>query len=1171
MRRAHLTIALVAFIAVQLSAQAPSGKFFIIYAVGSENGPEPLPLPEWWARIWNINEFPSFPGYVKEVTRNNIIYDCVPLGTEGETGGYCIYINDVISPNGFSTYDEFGRRAVEEVCNVYDFRPYIDVNNTVHGSVLIPTPYITGHGSPGGFGYGWVYTTNQQLASGQYVKMHIHFTDHVAPDYPAVALAAHEWGHNVGLPDIGYPDQQDIPSYTLGGYEVMNSGNGCMGFWNVGMMIDRVPSHINPKWRIEKGWLQPIDIYQSVTDFHVEDISSGKVYRVFTGDRNQYFMLSNHQKNNRYEQNWLNTGLLIWHINDSRNMLHQYAPEIDIECAYGLWDWHFGSQPGDTFPVSPNPISGFDSLDIFGIYDWVNDNKGNASDFYPGAINNTCFTPSSNPSSNLYNKYEVNFPENIYSGVKILNIRKDPSSSDMIVDIDMSEVPPTPSQGLTVVLSEWPYRMQLHWGANQEPDVVGYEVWREHKLFDGTLIRKQLVYTQELSYQDADINSGKTYKYYILAVDADGNRSNFENKVELSVPQYITNQFATMGNSSRKLSLVPGMPEHFALCYEDMGEVNMLFSDTSMSIPQYFTFDQGKNPTISVSGNKGTFPVIMNIATEYNYINPLSLYGTAVIKGYKQPWAGGVVVYPYETTVIDGGEFNRVLHYASMASPSLVQDKNGDNHLVWESYFASRVIEGWLWTYSVKYGKYDANWNPLQDIETIHSESWIRYVPEPEPRDTLLPRSACISVDLLNNPHVVWSRNDEIYYSCRQNESWTPIVNLSNDPNNRHAKEPFIETYFNAITTAWVEDFGGFGDIHTKYRFINDNYDFWRSYRNISNTQSLDSRYPQIMGRDYFVYNEKNSSGKGEVLLKRKTDNEIWNISNSSNVYSDCQQNIYTYFDNGEYRIWFPFTAWLEGDQAPYQIKSLPNIIAETPFNGDYFVPVADTMPSPYTVSRDGFTVYPSGIGVDYDSSALVYEIPVYDTVADYDLFVVGYHESSGVWRQMVEVDGKWMHQMKYTANSPETLRFRVPPAFKKDGIIEIAIKRKDGDYAAIANLGLFVSYSDTASGGGAQSASNYGIEKPTEIFLMQNAPNPVATTTSIRFQLPVDGLVGLRIYNVAGQLVKTLVNEYSAAGSYTVTWDGKDESGKRVSSGVYLYRLDSGKSQQIKRLTMIR
>lgn len=75
----------------------------------------------------------------------------------------------------------------------------------------------------------------------------------------------------------------------------------------------------------------------------------------------------------------------------------------------------------------------------------------------------------------------------------------------------------------------------------------------------------------------------------------------------------------------------------------------------------------------------------------------------------------------------------------------------------------------------------------------------------------------------------------------------------------------------------------------------------------------------------------------------------------------------------------------------------------------------------------------------------------------------------------------------------------------------------------------------------------------PDEPFLNQNAPNPFNPSTMIRFGLPKDGHVLLRIYSTEGQLIRTLLSENVTSGSRELVWDGKDDAGKSAASGVYI------------------
>jgi hypothetical protein len=93
----------------------------------------------------------------------------------------------------------------------------------------------------------------------------------------------------------------------------------------------------------------------------------------------------------------------------------------------------------------------------------------------------------------------------------------------------------------------------------------------------------------------------------------------------------------------------------------------------------------------------------------------------------------------------------------------------------------------------------------------------------------------------------------------------------------------------------------------------------------------------------------------------------------------------------------------------------------------------------------------------------------------------------------------------------------------------------------------------------------------PTAYALSENYPNPFNPTTTIEFAIPVAGNVELVIYNINGQKVRTLVNETKDAGFFHVTWDGRNDLGETVSSGIYLYRLVSGNFNKMEKMTFIK
>ena len=90
-------------------------------------------------------------------------------------------------------------------------------------------------------------------------------------------------------------------------------------------------------------------------------------------------------------------------------------------------------------------------------------------------------------------------------------------------------------------------------------------------------------------------------------------------------------------------------------------------------------------------------------------------------------------------------------------------------------------------------------------------------------------------------------------------------------------------------------------------------------------------------------------------------------------------------------------------------------------------------------------------------------------------------------------------------------------------------------------------------------------------LVLHQNVPNPFNPLTTIRYDLPANARVRLSIIDVAGKRVRTLVDEQQTAGSRSTIWNGRDDAGRAVASGVYFYVLDAGKDRLTRKLVLLK
>lgn len=93
----------------------------------------------------------------------------------------------------------------------------------------------------------------------------------------------------------------------------------------------------------------------------------------------------------------------------------------------------------------------------------------------------------------------------------------------------------------------------------------------------------------------------------------------------------------------------------------------------------------------------------------------------------------------------------------------------------------------------------------------------------------------------------------------------------------------------------------------------------------------------------------------------------------------------------------------------------------------------------------------------------------------------------------------------------------------------------------------------------------------PETYSLSQNFPNPFNPETAIAYDLPKSCYVQLTIYNVLGQKVKTIINQHQDAGCKMVYWNGKDDKGNKVASGVYFYKIETPHYFETRKMILMR
>jgi hypothetical protein len=269
----------------------------------------------------------------------------------------------------------------------------------------------------------------------------------------------------------------------------------------------------------------------------------------------------------------------------------------------------------------------------------------------------------------------------------------------------------------------------------------------------------------------------------------------------------------------------------------------------------------------------------------------------------------------------------------------------------------------------------------------------------------------------------------------------------------------------------------------------------------------------------------------------------------------------------------------------PLDIRSVP---AVANIDGDpqleIFVTCMDG--NLYGFQHDGVGILnPNGLFVDIEPTASGFSASpiVVDVDGDSDMEILVGHRNGNFYG--FHHDGTGIVGMPIpTAN--EIYSTAAAGDLDGDGFIDVAFASYDGSVNVIDFPGPSTpaAYEWPTYAGNNYRTSTYGEPGPWQtgvdleasgtrlaFALLQNSPNPFLAGTSIGYVVPEDGRVTLRIYDVSGRLVRTLVHGTVPAGRNTAVWDGRDGDGQRLASGVYFYRLETADRSLTKKSLLLR
>ena len=143
-------------------------------------------------------------------------------------------------------------------------------------------------------------------------------------------------------------------------------------------------------------------------------------------------------------------------------------------------------------------------------------------------------------------------------------------------------------------------------------------------------------------------------------------------------------------------------------------------------------------------------------------------------------------------------------------------------------------------------------------------------------------------------------------------------------------------------------------------------------------------------------------------------------------------------------------------------------------------------------------------------------------------------------------------------------------------GIIEFNIKNNvelslgENDFEVVRG-GILTTGGNTREFDGLRTTADAAYQAVYGDYLAQNHPNPFNPTTTIEYSISEDCRVDLSVFNVKGQLVRTLENGFKRRHNYTVAWDGKSGDGQPVASGTYFCRLKTDRFTETRKLVVLR
>jgi flagellar hook assembly protein FlgD len=201
------------------------------------------------------------------------------------------------------------------------------------------------------------------------------------------------------------------------------------------------------------------------------------------------------------------------------------------------------------------------------------------------------------------------------------------------------------------------------------------------------------------------------------------------------------------------------------------------------------------------------------------------------------------------------------------------------------------------------------------------------------------------------------------------------------------------------------------------------------------------------------------------------------------------------------------------------------------------------------------------------EASSVQYRFDGLNPESKYQLAAEFYSGDRTTRNEVIEADGFPLSNVSFAAKAVKTNYLDIPAEAYQDGQVTISFNSTSDASALVSQLWLKETGADL-------NLKPWNAEEGflSEYFVLeQNYPNPFNPETTIRFRTAESGKVDIAVFDILGRKVRTLVNETLSEGSHSIIWDGRNESGQSLASGIYFYRMQLKGHVQTKRMILLK